>query len=46
MQVPFVGHCIVEILARVESTAIKRRQQQEGRMADFSPPIIFSVFDL
>jgi len=30
----------------VESTVIERRQQQLGRMADFPPPVTFSVFDL
>ena len=30
----------------VESTVIERRQQQLGRMADFLPPVTFSVFDL
>ena len=29
-----------------DSTAIKRRQQQLGRMADFLPSVTFSVFDL
>ena len=29
-----------------ESTVIERRQQQLGRMADFLPPVTFSVFDL
>ena len=27
-------------------TVIERRQQQLGRMADFPPPVTFSVFDL
>ena len=26
--------------------SIERRQQQLGRMADFPPPVTFSVFDL
>ena len=30
----------------VKSTAIERRQHQLGRMADISPPVTFSVFDL
>ena len=30
----------------LDSTVIKRRQQQLGRMADFLPPVTFSVFDL
>ena len=30
----------------LESTVIERRQQQLGRMADFQPPITFSVFYL
>ena len=29
-----------------DSTVIERRQQQLGRMADFLPPVTFSVFDL
>ena len=29
-----------------DSTVIKRRQQQLGRMADFLPPVTFLVFDL
>ena len=29
-----------------DSTVIKRRQQQLGRMADFLPSVTFSVFDL
>ena len=29
-----------------DSTVIKRRQQQLGRMADFLPPVTFSVFYL
>ena len=29
-----------------DSTIIKRRQHQLGRMADFPPAVIFSVFDL
>ena len=29
-----------------DSIAIKRRQQQLGRMADFLPSVTFSVFDL
>ena len=28
------------------NTVIKRRQQQLGRIADFPPPVTFSVFDL
>ena len=35
------------VLSRgVESTVIERRQQQSARMADFPPPVTFSVFDL
>ena len=30
----------------VKSTVIERRQHQLGRMADFPPPVTFSVFDL
>ena len=30
----------------VESTVIERRQQRLSRMADFPPPVTFSVFDL
>ena len=30
----------------VKSTVIERRQHQLGRMADFLPPVTFSVFDL
>ena len=30
----------------VKSTVIQRRQHQLGRMADFPPPVTFSVFDL
>ena len=30
----------------LKSTVIQRRQYQLGRMADFSPPVTFSVFDL
>ena len=30
----------------VENTVIKRWQQQLGRMADFPPPVTFSVFYL
>ena len=30
----------------VKSTAIERMQHQLGRMADFPPPVTFSVFDL
>ena len=30
----------------VKSTVIERRQHQFGRMADFLPPVTFSVFDL
>ena len=30
----------------LDSTAIKRRQQQLGRMANFPPSVTFSVFDL
>ena len=29
-----------------DSTVVKRRQQQLGRMADFLPSVTFSVFDL
>jgi hypothetical protein len=29
-----------------KSTVIERRQQQLGRMADYLPPVTFSVFDL
>ena len=29
-----------------DSTVIKRRQQQLGRMADFLPSVTYSVFDL
>ena len=29
-----------------DSTAIYRRQQQLGRMADFLPSVTFSIFDL
>ena len=29
----------------VKSTVIERRQHQLGRMADFPPPVTFSVFD-
>ena len=29
-----------------DSTVIKRRQHQLGRMADFPPAVTFSVFDL
>ena len=29
-----------------DTTVIERRQQQLGRMADFLPPVTFSVFDL
>ena len=30
----------------VKRTVIERRQHQLGRMADFPPPVSFSVFDL
>ena len=30
----------------VKSAVIERRQHQLGRMADFPPPVTFSVFDL
>ena len=30
----------------LDSSVIKRRQQQLGRMADFLPSVTFSVFDL
>ena len=30
----------------IESNVIERRQQQLGRMADFPPPVTFSVFEL
>ena len=30
----------------VKSSVIERRQLQLGRMADFPPPVTFSVFDL
>ena len=36
----------VSVTRGVESTVIERRQQQLGRMADFLPPVTFSVFDL
>ena len=29
-----------------EQAVIERRQHQLGRMADFPPPVTFSVFDL
>ena len=30
----------------VKSTVIERRQHQLGRMADFSPPVTFSVYHM
>ena len=30
----------------LKSTVVERRQHQLGRMADFPPPVTFSVFDL
>ena len=36
----------VSIHGCVKSAIIKRRQHQLGRMADFLPPVAFSVFDL
>ena len=36
----------LDFIALVKSTVIERRQHQLGRMADFPPPVTFSVFDL
>ena len=44
----FIYHC-VSIQGPhgcAKSTVIERRQHQLGRMADFPPPVTFSVFDL
>ena len=45
-----IVHRIVEFTGEKhggsDSTVIKRRQQQLGRMADFLPSVTFSVFDL
>ena len=37
---------ILSIHGWVKSTVIERRQQQSARMADFPPPVTFSVFHL
>ena len=43
----FVFSCALDHIPRgSDSTVIKRRQQQLGRMADFLPSVNFSVFDL
>ena len=46
----FVNQKLKEILIEAhggsDSTVIKRRQQQLGRMADFLPSVTFIVFDL
>ena len=41
-----LGHKICGCHGCVKSNVIKRRQHQLGRMADFLPPVTFSVFDL
>ena len=47
-RVNYIPLCLLMLVVHgcVKSTVIQRRQHQLGRMADFLPPVTFSVFEL